>query len=197
MIQAWKWVLNREPTPSGHASDDEMIASLWRTVDLVSRTQGDAEWPGAPCAHSCGSAKVAADVHHRAARGHVHPRRAFMSDQAGRSGRSPSPAPGLLCPNCRADLVMSERQGIEIDYCPKCRGVWLDRGELDKIIERSAAELSAPAAPPPPPSSPSRVEPRAEHGQGYDRSGQGYGHGHRDEYRHHKRRKSFLEDLFD
>ncbi|EXL01502.1 zf-TFIIB domain-containing protein [Ochrobactrum sp. WV_118_8] len=46
----------------------------------------------------------------------------------------------LLCPLCRVDLVMSERQGIEIDYCPKCRGVWLDRGELDKIIERSVAE---------------------------------------------------------
>ena len=47
---------------------------------------------------------------------------------------------GLPCPACRVDLVMSERQGIEIDYCPKCRGVWLDRGELDKIIERSANE---------------------------------------------------------
>ncbi|EAB6717795.1 zf-TFIIB domain-containing protein [Aminobacter aganoensis] len=49
-------------------------------------------------------------------------------------------AASALCPHCRIDLVMSERQGIEIDYCPKCRGVWLDRGELDKIIERSAAE---------------------------------------------------------
>ena len=47
---------------------------------------------------------------------------------------------GLLCPSCKVDLVMSERQGIEIDYCPKCRGVWLDRGELDKIIARSAEE---------------------------------------------------------
>ncbi|WP_280177208.1 zf-TFIIB domain-containing protein [Azospirillum palustre] len=45
---------------------------------------------------------------------------------------------GLSCPNCRITLVMSERQGVEIDYCPKCRGVWLDRGELDTIIERSA-----------------------------------------------------------
>ena len=43
----------------------------------------------------------------------------------------------MLCPTDGAELVMSERQGIEIDYCPKCRGVWLDRGELDKIIERS------------------------------------------------------------
>ncbi|MEE0844662.1 MAG: zf-TFIIB domain-containing protein [Eggerthellaceae bacterium] len=45
----------------------------------------------------------------------------------------------MKCPICSVDLVMSERQGIEIDYCPQCRGVWLDRGELDKIIERSAS----------------------------------------------------------
>jgi len=44
---------------------------------------------------------------------------------------------GLICPACRVDLVMSERQGVEIDYCPKCRGVWLDRGELDKILRSS------------------------------------------------------------
>src|SRR3546814_16477382 len=50
---------------------------------------------------------------------------------------------GLLCPTCRVDLVMSERQGIEIDYCPQCRGVWLDRGELDKILERSVGDDSA------------------------------------------------------
>jgi Zn-finger nucleic acid-binding protein len=56
----------------------------------------------------------------------------------------------LLCPVCRVDLVMSERQNIEIDYCPKCRGVWLDRGELDKIIERSAAEAQPVSQPNPP-----------------------------------------------
>lgn len=44
----------------------------------------------------------------------------------------------MKCPSCNVDLVMSERSGIEIDYCPQCRGVWLDRGELDKIIERNA-----------------------------------------------------------
>jgi Zn-finger nucleic acid-binding protein len=43
----------------------------------------------------------------------------------------------MSCPVCRVPLVMSERQGVEIDYCPQCRGVWLDRGELDKIIERA------------------------------------------------------------
>lgn len=44
----------------------------------------------------------------------------------------------MKCPHCNETLVMTERQGVEIDYCPKCRGVWLDKGELDKIIERSA-----------------------------------------------------------
>ena len=49
----------------------------------------------------------------------------------------------MKCPNCEELLVMTERQGVEIDYCPKCRGVWLDKGELDKIIEKStAAETS-------------------------------------------------------
>jgi Zn-finger nucleic acid-binding protein len=53
--------------------------------------------------------------------------------------------PGLLCPVCRVDLVMAERQNVEIDYCPKCRGVWLDRGELDKIIDKSLAAETQPA----------------------------------------------------
>ncbi len=48
----------------------------------------------------------------------------------------------MLCPNCIEDLKITERQGIEIDYCVKCRGVWLDRGELDKIIERSLESLA-------------------------------------------------------
>lgn len=48
----------------------------------------------------------------------------------------------MKCPVCsNVSLVMSDRQGIEIDYCPECRGVWLDRGELDKVIERSSAAL--------------------------------------------------------
>lgn len=46
----------------------------------------------------------------------------------------------MNCPTCKVPLVMSERQGIEIDYCSECRGIWLDRGELDKIIERSINE---------------------------------------------------------
>jgi Zn-finger nucleic acid-binding protein len=43
----------------------------------------------------------------------------------------------MKCPICNIDLLMADKQGIEIDYCPKCRGIWLDRGELEKIIERS------------------------------------------------------------
>ena len=54
----------------------------------------------------------------------------------------------MLCPYCKTDLTMSERSGIEIDYCPSCRGVWLDRGELDKIIERSTAAAPVPVSSP-------------------------------------------------
>lgn len=89
----------------------------------------------------------------------------------------------MKCPIDNTDLVMSERQGIEIDYCPTCRGVWLDRGELDKIIERAA-----PAAQPAPPQQ--RYEqPR---GQRYDDDRR-----HDDRYRHKKKRESFLGDIFD
>jgi uncharacterized protein len=54
----------------------------------------------------------------------------------------------MQCPTDQTTLVMAERSGIEIDYCPTCRGVWLDRGELDKIIERSAAHVAPPAPAP-------------------------------------------------
>lgn len=58
----------------------------------------------------------------------------------------------MLCPTCdNVNLAMTDRQGIEIDYCPQCRGIWLDRGELDRLIER-AEQASAPAQPPLPPS---------------------------------------------
>src|SRR5688572_19650592 len=82
-----------------------------------------------------------------------------------------SPHAGLLCPSCRVALVMSERQGIEIDYCPQCRGIWLDRGELDKIIEKSARDVAAAAPVPPPqqqggyPQQPTYQQPQQ---QGYD-----------------------------
>ncbi len=53
----------------------------------------------------------------------------------------------MQCPVCKeVTLVMADRQGIEVDYCPRCRGVWLDRGELDKLIERSAAQSGQWAA---------------------------------------------------
>ena len=81
----------------------------------------------------------------------------------------------MKCPTDNSDLVMSERNGIEIDYCPKCRGVWLDRGELDKIIERNAAAAPPAAAP--------AADPRAYH--------------HGDDRRRYKKRESFLGELFD
>ncbi|KQX20070.1 MULTISPECIES: TFIIB-type zinc ribbon-containing protein [unclassified Sphingomonas] len=81
----------------------------------------------------------------------------------------------MNCPVCAVPLTMSARQNVEIDYCPQCRGVWLDRGELDKIIERSAAELPPPA-------------PQPAQQQRY---------GHHDNHYKQKRKKSFLEELFD
>jgi Zn-finger nucleic acid-binding protein len=55
----------------------------------------------------------------------------------------------MKCPVCATpDLVMSERSGVEIDYCPQCRGIWLDRGELDKILERAATEERGSVQPP-------------------------------------------------
>lgn len=110
---------------------------------------------------------------------------------------STRPDAGLLCPACRVDLVMSDRQGIEIDYCPKCRGVWLDRGELDKIIERSAAYEADSGGPTPrAPPRPAASDP--DYGQTRDRgySG-GHGGGHHSGGGHGGRRRGFLGGLFD
>ncbi len=90
----------------------------------------------------------------------------------------------MACPVDGAPLVMSERAGIEIDYCPTCRGVWLDRGELDKIIERSA-QTAPPASPGRPASDPRGYG--DDRGRGHEGSG----------YPPRKRKKSFLEELFD
>jgi len=79
---------------------------------------------------------------------------------------------------------MSDRQGIEIDYCPQCRGVWLDRGELDKLIERSAADVQ-PARQP----DPRQPDPRQPRFRDHDSRDSGY-------YKQHKR-KSLLGELFD
>ena len=87
----------------------------------------------------------------------------------------------MQCPNDGAVLVMSERSGIEIDYCPTCRGVWLDRGELDKILERATQEFPGPTAatpPPAPPQAPQQPLPPQQaqpgYNQGYNQN-QGYG----------------------
>ena len=107
-----------------------------------------------------------------------------------------NPAVGMPCPVCKVALTMSERQGVEIDYCAQCRGVWLDRGELDKILERSAAE--APVAPqaPIPPQQPPMQQPPMQQPWGGDNRGYPQ-HGGYDKYGRPKRRKSFLEELFD
>uniref|UniRef100_UPI004047A77D TFIIB-type zinc ribbon-containing protein n=1 Tax=Yoonia sp. TaxID=2212373 RepID=UPI004047A77D len=101
----------------------------------------------------------------------------------------------MLCPVCNVALTMSERQGVEIDYCPQCRGVWLDRGELDKIIERNESAAVAP---------PREPEPRDRDYDDDDddyRSRGGHGGGHRKHGGHSKhggyRRKSWLHELFD
>ena len=103
--------------------------------------------------------------------------------------RSETEVAAMACPVCRVPLAMSDRQGIEIDYCPQCRGVWLDRGELDKIVERSAGDAApAPAARPAAPQ-----QPRGYEGDRYPQSGSGYGHGGKP----HKRPKHWLSEIFD
>ena len=111
----------------------------------------------------------------------------------------------MACPVDGTTLTMSERAGIEIDYCPTCRGVWLDRGELDKIIARNSETGAAPQPPQPPqppqapyppqpPQAPYPPQPPYPPQQAGPWGQQPYGHhGHRP----HKRRKSFLEELFD
>ena len=100
----------------------------------------------------------------------------------------------MLCPACQVELKMTERQSIEIDYCPQCRGVWLDRGELDKIIERSAA-LEAPKPPQPQPERRDEYRGERDGRRGYDRDYRGDDH-RRGDY-HHRRKKSFLSELLD
>ncbi|MGX0977287.1 Zn-finger nucleic acid-binding protein [Roseovarius sp. MBR-51] len=91
----------------------------------------------------------------------------------------------MQCPIDGTQLILAERTGVEIDYCPQCRGVWLDRGELDKIIDRAAGTPVAPQAAP-------------DHG-GRGHSDRGYSdRGHSDHGQpRRKKRGGFLEDLFD
>jgi Zn-finger nucleic acid-binding protein len=92
----------------------------------------------------------------------------------------------MQCPIDNADLVMAERQGIEIDYCPKCRGVWLDRGELDKIIERSAADEN-----------PRAVRDEGGYRRQEHRSYEDQRRSHGGDHRPYKKKKSLLGELFD
>ena len=110
----------------------------------------------------------------------------------------------MKCPVDNETLVMADRNGVEIDYCPKCRGVWLDRGELDKIIDRAAQ--AAPAAPAPAPQAQQRTAPPPPppaYGQQPGHAPQSWrsDDDNDDEYYrrtgHHKKRKSFLGQMFD
>ena len=91
----------------------------------------------------------------------------------------------MNCPICHIALVISDKQGIEIDYCPKCRGIWLDRGELDKIIERSTPEGQNRFY--------GSNQSFNQHHSDHDRHKY---HSDSDYYKHHKQ-KNWLSDLFD
>ena len=96
----------------------------------------------------------------------------------------------MQCPVDGTTLSMTDRQGVEIDYCPQCRGVWLDRGELDKLIDREAA--SAPAAPPQDRDRErERERPRYRDDDDDDRHVGGYGGGHK------RKKKGFLSEIFE
>ena len=85
----------------------------------------------------------------------------------------------MKCPNCNETLVMADRKGVEIDYCPNCRGVWLDKGELDKIIERTANFTSG------------------ESTGHYPDEGYRQQNHYNDQYYKQKKKKGFLSDFFD
>ncbi len=95
----------------------------------------------------------------------------------------------MKCPTCTdSTLVLSARDGVEIDYCPACRGVWLDRGELDKIIERANAGQPAPAPTQAPAYAPAQHGSRPDFVDS-DFQGQRYSQG--------KHKKSWLNQIFD
>ena len=93
----------------------------------------------------------------------------------------------MKCPNCNVALTMADRNGIEIDYCPDCRGVWLDRGELDKIIERSVQQPQVQQPPIPQQSN------YPTQGRYYSEKDKYYS----DKDRYYKKKKGLLGDLFD
>ena len=93
----------------------------------------------------------------------------------------------MKCPNCNVALTMADRNGIEIDYCPDCRGVWLDRGELDKIIERSVQQPPVQQPPVPQRSNyPNQERYYSDKDKYYS-----------DKDRYYKKKKGLLSDLFD
>lgn len=92
----------------------------------------------------------------------------------------------MKCPVDDTTLLITERQGVEIDYCPQCRGVWLDRGELDKIIDR--VEPRSPAN--------ERTE-ETPYTERYDDRHERRDHHYSDDHHKHKKREGFLGDLFD
>lgn len=96
----------------------------------------------------------------------------------------------MQCPHCHIDLAIADRQGIEIDYCPRCRGVWLDRGELDKLIDRSIAAIGGGARPIDRDDNDRRARPSypSDRPKEYARD---------DDYTKRRRKKSFLGELFD
>lgn len=91
----------------------------------------------------------------------------------------------MRCPIDNAELVMSDRQGIEIDYCPQCRGVWLDRGEIDKIIERG--QTQAPSQ---------TYHQQRDNDDDNDYRRREEQHGRREEHGHHDQRKKHKESWF-
>jgi uncharacterized protein len=114
----------------------------------------------------------------------------------------------MKCPNCIAvDLLMTERKGIEIDYCPSCRGVWLDRGELDKFIQQTEQQMPylAPQVPPPAPQrSYGESAPRYDSDDDDDRrykeqnyESREYHDSNRQHPRYGKKKESFWGELFD
>lgn len=106
----------------------------------------------------------------------------------------------MRCPVDNETLVMADRGGVEIDYCPKCRGVWLDRGELDKIIERSLGGPAAAPAPTPQAAAQHHAAPvyQPEPRNQYRDDDRRRYKDDDDDYRYKKKRKeSFLGDLFD
>lgn len=111
----------------------------------------------------------------------------------------------MQCPIDGETLQMSERHGVEIDYCPRCRGVWLDRGELDKIIDKAVGGMALPDPEPEPAPAPApeqAAEPRVwqePYREERPSKGKRYKGKYSDDdrYRKKKRRKSFLEEIFD